>query len=344
MRILSDRDIRKLFIRVCIGILLLMLAVELYIRMEYGVFSVPVLLMVMLFGVLVLASGVKYFRFLDRRLENAAECVRKFLDGERDSRLDCDEDGELNRLFHEINTMASVLDAQNEREARNNEFLKRTMADISHQLKTPIAALNIYNGLIADADNPEDVRKFAESSERELDRMGSMIKKLLTLTRLDAGAVVFEKTEENVQELFEDITERFNARTIQEGKTIRLSGSGDAVLCCDRGWISEAFANIVQNALDHTSDGGTIDVSWAGSGNMLSIKIRDNGTGIAPEDLDHIFRRFYRSRNSSDRQGAGLGLPLAKTVIDAHDGTVLVDSRPGQGTLFTVNFLNPSKQ
>lgn len=343
MRMLTNRDNRNLYIRVSAVILILSAALEIREKAKYGSFSLPLLMIGLISGVAVLLLLTRFLQNQDRQMEEAVDCIHAIISGDSERRLECSRDGEIYRLFHEINTLASIQTAQNEREMQTNEFLKRTIYDISHQLKTPLAALNIYNGLIAESEDPEEIRKFTKSCDQELDRISSLIKNLLTLTRLDAGAVIFNKTRENLADLFEDIAERFSARVIQEVKTISLSGSEEAVLVCDRGWISEAFANIIQNALDHTEKDGQVSVSWEQSGNMLSVCIRDNGKGIAPEDIDNIFKRFYRSRQSSDRQGIGLGLPLAKTIIEAHDGTILVESRPGQGAAFTISFLNPSK-
>ena len=112
---------------------------------------------------------------------------------------------------------------------------------------------------------------------------------------------------------------------------------------CDQNWLTEAISNLVKNALDHTKEGDSIQVEWRESASILQILIRDNGRGIHPEDMPHIFKRFYRSRFSKDKQGVGLGLPLAKAIIEAHSGTIEVDSQLGRGTVFTVNFLIPTK-
>lgn len=103
------------------------------------------------------------------------------------------------------------------------------------------------------------------------------------------------------------------------------------------------MGNLVKNALDHTENGDTIQVEWAQSARMVRIVVKDTGSGIHPEDLHHIFKRFYRSRYSKDTQGIGLGLPLVKSVVEAHGGTVEVDSRMGEGTTFTMNFIIPTK-
>ena len=100
----------------------------------------------------------------------------------------------------------------------------------------------------------------------------------------------------------------------------------------------EAVSNIVKNALDHTEQGDSVWIEWGRSASMIQIRIKDNGKGIHQEDLHHIFKRFYRSRYSKDTQGIGLGLPLAKSVVEAHGGTIEVDSRIGVGTTFVINF------
>ena len=99
----------------------------------------------------------------------------------------------------------------------------------------------------------------------------------------------------------------------------------------------------MKNAFDHTGEGAEIRIAWRGFGSIVQVAVSDDGSGIHPEDLPYIFKRFYRSRFSSDVQGTGLGLPLAKAVIEAHNGTIEVDSMPGEGTTFTVNFLIPAK-
>lgn len=104
----------------------------------------------------------------------------------------------------------------------------------------------------------------------------------------------------------------------------------------------EAISNLVKNALDHTKSGDTIRLSWKRYGSIVRVTIQDNGSGIAPEDLPHIFKRFYRSRFSKDTQGVGLGLPLSKVIVEAHSGTLEVESDLGRGTTFTMHFLIPT--
>ena len=291
-----------------------------------------------------MAVGCSYFKKQNQVMEQAVSQLQAYLDGDHNARIECDEEGELYRLFHTVNSMAAVLNAHADNELREKEFLKNTISDISHQLKTPLAALNIYNGLLQDGDMElSAVKEFADLSEQELDRIEILVQNLLKITKLDAGAIVLEKTTENVADMMRDIELHFAYRARQEKKEIILSGSDHLSLFCDRDWLNEAIDNIVKNAFDHTESGATIRVAWNELPSGVQIVITDNGCGIHPEDIHHIFKRFYRSRFSKDTQGIGLGLPLAKAIIEAHGGLIEVESELGIGTSFIMNFPIPTK-
>ena len=270
--------------------------------------------------------------------------IKDYTAGNPAARIECDEEGELNRLFHEVNALVAILNAHAENEERAKRFMKDTLSDISHQLKTPLAALNIYNGIIQqEAGDVESIQEFAALSEQELERIETLVQNLLKITKLDAGTLVLEKTVENVSELMMQIERRFAFQACQEGKTLSFSGDESLTLLCDRTWLTEAVGNLLKNALDHTQAGDRITVQWKSRTTLVQLIVQDNGCGIHPEDLHHIFKRFYRSRFSKDTQGIGLGLPLAKAIVEAHSGTIEVDSTLGIGTTFTINFLIPTK-
>lgn len=277
-------------------------------------------------------------------MESAIAQITEYISGNKDVTIECNDEGELYRLFHEVNSLVAILNAHAENEKSAKKFLRNTISDISHQLKTPLAALNIYNGLIQDeAKEIPSIQEFSQLSEQELDRIETLVQNLLKITKLDAGTILLEKSLENVSEIAEDIKKHFLFRARQEGKEICLSGNEDISLFCDRNWITEAISNLVKNALDHTEKGGVIRIEWRAFTSIVQITVTDNGSGIHPEDLHHIFKRFYRSRFSKDTQGIGLGLSLTKAIVEAHSGTIEVDSTLGTGTSFIINFLNPTK-
>ena len=291
----------------------------------------------------VLFAVYRYFRKQDKILEDAESKIEAFLAGDIDARIANDEEGELYKLFWSINNMSAVLTSKAAKENREKAFLKNTISDISHQLKTPLAALNIYNGILEEAEDIEQVREFVYLSERELDRIETLVQNLLKITRLDAGSMVFHKEEENISGIIKDIELHFAYRAETEGKSIVVSGADDATFFCDRDWMTEALVNLVKNALDHTEEGDTVSIAWSRFHTLLKIEVKDNGSGIHPEDIHHIFKRFYRSRFTKDSQGLGLGLSLTKAIVEAHGGTIEVDSEIGVGTTFIVNFLIPTK-
>ena len=344
MKIFANKEIKKLFLAVSVIWVASLLLTQGFLWLCYQRFSLFLLLVFVLAGGAILAVGCSYFKKQNQVMEQAVSQLQAYLDGDHNARIECDNEGELYRLFHSINSLAAVLNAHADNELREKEFLKNTISDISHQLKTPLAALNIYNGLLQDEDiEVSSVKEFAGLSEQELDRIEILVQSLLKITRLDAGAIVLEKNAENVADMMRDIELHFAYRARQEKKEIILSGSDHLSLFCDRDWLNEAIDNIVKNAFDHTESGATIRVAWKELPSGVQIVITDNGCGIHPEDIHHIFKRFYRSRFSKDKQGIGLGLPLAKAIVEAHNGTIEVDSELGIGTTFTMNFLIPTK-
>lgn len=298
------------------------------------------LLLVFLFGAIYLSLFL-YLRRQHKAFSNAENTILQFLDGNTTSRIECSQAGDWYSLFHAINEMATILSAHAENQRQTKEFLQDIISDVSHQIKTPLSALKMYHEIIESHKNDAaTVSSFTEKSQREIKRMEDVIYTLLKLARLDAGIIQMEKAPENLSVLMQDVLERFETWAEREHKTITLSGKENVVLSCDALWVSEAIGNIVKNALEHTENGGHIEVKWSQSPLMTQIEISDDGKGIHPEDLYNIFKRFYRSRFSSDVHGIGLGLPLAKSIVEAHGGTISVTSSLGAGTTFTLNFFN----
>jgi len=345
MNILTNWKIKRLFLQVvlCISMIALILIALIVYFPTYAVAEI-VIGMVLLFC-LISIFLYWYFKEQNKIMEVATKKIDDYLSGDHAARLESDEEGELYRLFHEVNTLVSVLNAHAENESRAKQSLRDTIADISHQLKTPLAALNIYVGILQDeAKEQPEIREFTDLSEQELDRIESLIQILLKIAKLDAGTITFEKQAESIPKMMNAIGRQFALRCQQEGKHLELSGEENLNLLCDRTWLIEAVSNLVKNAFDHTKTGDTIQITWKQSASVVQITVTDNGCGIHPEDLYHIFKRFYRSRFSKDTQGVGLGLPLAKAVIEGQGGTITVYSELNVGTTFTINFLTSEPQ
>ena len=344
MKILVNRKIKQLFLYVLLAVVAFTAASVLIICLGLKNAALYVAIAAVLMTLIIFAVLYWYFRDQSKTMNDAIAQIREYIAGNRNARIECDDEGDLYKLFHEVNSLVTILNAHAENEGRAKTFMKDTISDISHQLKTPLAALNIYNGLMQQEvnDSPE-LKEFTSLSEQELDRIENLVQNLLKITKLDAGTITLEKQPQNVADMMGYIERHFAYQAQQQEKTLILSGNEEVTLVCDQTWLIEAISNIVKNTFDHTKAGATIRLTWRSFASMVQITVSDNGSGIHPEDLPHIFKRFYRSRFSKETQGIGLGLPLAKAIIEDHNGTIEVNSTLGAGTTFTINFLNPTK-
>lgn len=344
MRIFTNKDIKTLLIGVSLFLICNAVLSQIILWRFHRNSPLALLILSLLMGCGILLLCFCYFHKQHKIMETAVTEIDDYLTGNTDARIECDDEGEMYKLFHSVNTLVAVLNAHTESELRAKEFLKDTISDISHQLKTPLAALNIYNGILqSETENLPDLKEFTVLSEQELDRMESLVQNLLKITRLDAGTIILERNFENVSDMMHDIEQHFAYRAKQEEKELIISGDDDIMLFCDREWMMEAVSNLVKNAFDHTDAGKRICVEWKQMSDMLQIVVKDNGCGIHSEDIYHIFKRFYRSRFSKDTQGLGLGLPLSKTIVELHGGNIKVDSVLGKGSAFMITILETTK-
>lgn len=294
--------------------------------------------------ILILFAGTFTFFWRRKRLYQQAEkVVNNYINGDYSLHLPQNNEGAIFQIFGLIEQLATRLQSKNENEHKTKEFLKNTISDISHQLKTPLAALTMYQEIIEnEPENQETVRQFSKKTGIALKRMEQLIQSMLKITRLDTGNIIFEKSNYCVTEVISQSINELTTRAESENKKIVMDGDPEQKLICDIEWTSEAIGNIVKNALDHTKPGETIHITWERTPATIRIFISDNGGGIAPEDIHHIFKRFYRSKHSLDTPGIGLGLPLAKAIVEGQDGLISVQSELNEGTTFTLVFLTES--
>ena len=299
-------------------------------------------LFVMLFlWTLLLFLGTMLFLYRRERLYRKSEnIIKNYIDGNYTVHLPQSNEGNIYQLLASVDQLATMLQAKNDTEQKTKEFLKNTISDISHQLKTPLSALMMYQEIIEnEPDNPETVKEFSFKIGTALKRIEQLIQSMLKITRIDAGSIYFEKSNYSIPNILNHAINELTTRANNEKKEIVINGDLEQMLYCDIEWTGEAIGNIVKNALDHTDAGGKITISCERTPTMIRIFITDNGHGIAGEDIHHIFKRFYRSKNTSDSQGIGLGLPLAKAIVEGQGGILSVQSERLQGTTFILSFL-----
>lgn len=304
----------------------------------------PSILSMGLLGSILLFSGtILFLHDREKLYQKSEKTIRNYIDGNYAVHLPQTSDGTVYRMLTSVEQLATMLQSKNDTDQKIKEFLKATISDISHQLKTPLSALMMYQEIIeSEPDNPDTVKEFSVKIGTALKRIEQLIQSMLKITRLDAGSIIFEKDNYSISNVIRNAISELTTRAVNENKEIIINGITEQMLFCDMEWTSEAIGNIVKNALDHTDSGGKIHISWERTPIMFRIRISDNGHGIAPEDIHHIFKRFYRSKNACHTAGVGLGLPLTKAIIEGQGGFLSVQSEYSQGTTFTLSFLTES--
>lgn len=277
-----------------------------------------------------------------KKYNNIAEISDKIdllLNNTIDLKLQHYKEGELGILENEIFKITSMLKAQSLSLEEDKIFLSDSLADISHQLKTPLTSMNM---IVIKLRNPQldkdQYMNLLNDLYSLLNRMEWQIASLLKLSKLDAKTAYFKQENISLKELikmsYEPLEIPFELREIQ----MEISGQDDACLYGDMMWTSEALSNIIKNCMEHTPNGGKVSVKYSENGLYSQIIITDTGSGINKNDLPHIFERFYRSSYSS-HAGVGIGLALAKMIIKAQNGTIKAEnSSDTGGASFIIRF------
>ena len=283
---------------------------------------------------------VSFFIFTKKRynrLNSLSETIDKILHGNDTINIKSFGEGELSILESDVQKMLVRLRDQKDKLEKDRTFLADSIADISHQLRTPLTSINLILSLIEASDTTKERR---DELLRELSKLITkteyLVSVLLKISKIDAGTVQFEKKETELNALIRKSAEPLLIP--MDIKNQKLSINADDIsLNCDSAWCIEAFGNILKNCTEHTPENGEITVTATNTPIFTEIIITDTGSGFNEEDIPHIFERFYKGQNSS-KESFGIGLNLAKMIITAHNGTVKAENSQSGGAEFTIRF------
>ena len=282
-----------------------------------------------------------YNRSRKKQTKIITECIRQINKGDYTLVAENYSEDELSLLNDEIYKTAVMLREQAENSNKDRINLKDSLSDISHQLKTPLTSVIVMlDNMLDDDEMPVEIRRqFMWSMKRQTNNISFLVKSILTLSKLDANTVAFKKSDVSISEIISECVG--NTEVLAEINEVEVKAEVDSEfdINCDRKWLCEALTNIIKNCIEHTSPEGWVKIKAEKNKIYALISIEDNGCGIAPEDLPHIFKRFYKGKNSDDNS-VGIGLALAKTIIEKDDGYITVDSEVGKGTRFEIKYFN----
>lgn len=289
---------------------------------------------------LVMASAiiiihVVFHRYRYRKLADLCDDIDKVLNGDDSVSFSSLEEGEISILKSEIHKMTKRIREQNTALRSEREYLKDVLADISHQLRTPLTSMSLILTVLrtkelSDRERITNLRKLSDI----LSKTEWLIETLLKMSSLDAGAAVINKEEVSCRSLIGTAVSSVEIMAEMRGIEIETEIKADTVYA-DSNWTVEALRNIIKNCIEHTESGGLIKITAEETAVSVVIKVTDNGEGISEKDMPHIFERFYKADNVL-HQGFGIGLAFSKQIVIAQGGTIKAKNIVPDGTEFSI--------
>ena len=288
-------------------------------------------------GLLFCMLSLLFHRKRYEAISRLSDSVNRVLHHAETETISASEEGELAILSSDIQKMALRLQEQASRLREDKLKMSDAVADISHQLRTPLTSLNLTVTLLEEQDvSPERRLKLTRDLKISLDRIDRLIEALLKMAKLDAGTVTFRKEALSVSSVIREAVRPLMVPMELREQTLVID-TGDAGFEGDRMWCAEALGNLLKNCMEHTPAGGTVTVHAEETALFTRITVRDTGEGFDPEDLPLLFERFHKGKNALPGS-IGIGLALARAVIAAQDGTVRAENAPDGGAMFIVTF------
>ena len=298
------------------------------------------IILIVLFSVLYMVIIFIYLKQRDKKINQITQYINEIKNRKYDLNINENSEDELSNLKNELYKITIMLKEESEISRQDKEKIKMSVEDISHQLKTPLTSIMIMLDNLKDNPNmDEDTKqKFIFEISKQVDWINWLVISILKLSRLEANVVKFSDNKINVKKFIDEIIDNLEIPIEIKNQKIIIEGNKDVSFIGDYKWQQEAITNIIKNAIEHNKKNGKITIKYEENVLFTKITIIDEGQGIDKEDLKHIFERFYKAQNSSDNS-VGIGLSLAKNIIEKNNGMINCKSEIGNGTEFIVKYM-----
>ena len=275
----------------------------------------------------------------DKEIKRIVKCIKEINKKNYAINIEDNTEDELSILKNEIYKTTVMLKGMVESSKDDKLRLKDSLSDISHQLKTPLTSINIMlDNILDNPDMDADTKeKFIQSIKREVTNISNLATEILKLSKFDANVVRFENKEVLVKDIIKKAISNVEMMAEIKNVEIKVVFHDNVKLVCDLNWQVEAIINILKNCIEHSSENSFINIEVIDNKIYKEIIIKDSGEGIDKKDLLHIFERFYKGKNSS-KDSVGIGLALAKKIVEMNNGSISVNSVKGKGTIFTIRY------
>lgn len=298
------------------------------------------IILIVSFNALYMAIIFIYLKQRDKKINQITQYINEIKNRKYDLDINENSEDELSNLKNELYKITIMLKEESEISRQDKENIKMSVEDISHQLKAPLTSIMIMLDNLKDNPNMDEDTKqrFIFEISKQVDWINWLVISILKLSRLEANVVKFSDNKINVKKFIDEIIDNLEIPIEIKNQKIIIEGNEDASFIGDYKWQQEAITNIIKNAIEHNKENGKITIKYEENVLFTKITIIDEGQGIAKEDLKHIFERFYKAQNSSDNS-VGIGLSLAKNIIEKNNGMINCKSEIGNGTEFIVKYM-----
>lgn len=310
--------------------------IEEQMNLNFKINILVILLFSLCWGIIIIC----YLRKRDKKINEITKYINDIRNRKYDLNIDENSEDELSNLKNELYKITIMLKEESEISKKDRENLKISVQDISHQLKTPLTSITIMLDNLQDNPkmNEKTKQKFIFEISKQIEWINWLVISILKLSKLDANVIEFKREKIYLKTFLDEIKSNLEIPIEIKNQNIIIEGNENDSFIGDYKWQQEAITNIVKNCIEHNIDGGTIKIHYEENNLFTKISIKDEGQGIAKEELRHIFERFYKGKNSSENS-VGIGLSLAKNIIEKDNGLIVCKSELGNGTEFVIKYM-----
>lgn len=298
------------------------------------------IILIIVFSILWIIIIFEYLKRRDKKINQITQYINEIKNRKYELDINENSEDELSNLKNELYKITVMLKEESEISKKDKENLKMSVEDISHQLKTPLTSITIMLDNLKDNPNMDEntKQKFIFEISKQIDWINWLVISMLKLSKLDANVVQFYEEKINLKRFIDEIVKNLEIPIEIKNQQIVIEGNEKASFIGDYKWQQEAVTNIIKNCIEHNKDNGKIYIRYEENTLFTKITIKDEGEGISKEDLKHIFERFYKGQNSSENS-VGIGLALAKNIIEKNKGMISCKSELDKGTEFVIKYM-----
>lgn len=327
-----------------IALIVCILAGIVWIWFQYGELTwknSSILVLFLFFMILLYFLTYRRLHGVYNDVETISELMSEMMEGREELPEEQYKEGAVGILYSNFYKVVGILQESRNRELNEKIFLRDIISDISHQLKTPLASLNVFVDLLLEDKVVDETRRKQVLNEaaNQLSRMEWMVLSMLKLARIEAGAIQFKKKTVPVKPILAQAAEGVQFLVQKRNQTLQIECDENLQMLCDGEWLTEAIINLLKNASDYSGEGKRIWIEVENNNVYTRIYVKDEGVGIAEKDLPNIFKRFYRVHQEVNPNSVGIGLSLTKSIVEGMDGMIRVQSKEGKYTWFILTFV-----